>query len=471
MTMVEEKSIFDTIDKAGTGNKVTAFCESLVQVFSLTKGDITEQLDKWDNETLLNLRCTLYKRLTDFIPLYKDQELIARRSKQLLIEDVYIIGFSVVNKKEDKRFKNILKGEMPSDPVLTTDAIEPRQLYETCLELREMLDIMKIRVNRNEKRINELEDENTRLKLMVCDKYAESDESHRNSHDDHGDVSEIGNQTNVIVGKQQDQTPLLKAAQHTEKPEQQSDKKAAQHTEKPEQQSDKKVDKKEEPFRHTASYRRKIVNDTAVCSCSKTDEPRKLELRGSSREQHRIKASQASVNPVSTHLVYVGQLAGNTSKDDVHGHLLDIGIENQNIADVFKLRSRSNKVSSFCISLCDAESEDIVYGSSKWPNGTRIRPFTRKHNRRDSTSHKWQPRRAPRFRKQHSKPNHPGTDWQHMSYRQSEEPSWRSQEHYDRHPAWYGDHQWSYSEQSGEYSDGSDMWNGYMDYMYSATRW
>ena len=85
--------------------------------------------------------------------------------------------------------------------------------------------------------------------------------------------------------------------------------------------------------------------------------------------------------------------------------------------------------------------------------------------------HKWQPRRAPRFSKQHSKPNHLGTDWQHMSYRQSEEPSWRSQEHYDRHPAGYGDHQWSYSEQSGEYSDGSDMWNGYMDYMYSATRW
>ena len=37
----------------------------------------------------------------EIFPQYKVQELISRRSKQLLTKDVYIIGYSVINKKED----------------------------------------------------------------------------------------------------------------------------------------------------------------------------------------------------------------------------------------------------------------------------------------------------------------------------------------------------------------------------------
>ena len=91
---------------------------------------------------MLTLRSVLYDKMSDFLPQYKGLELVARRSKALLVEDVYIAGFLVVNKLEEKRLKKILKGDISTEPPTTSkedkiNLFEKNELHETCMELRE----------------------------------------------------------------------------------------------------------------------------------------------------------------------------------------------------------------------------------------------------------------------------------------------------------------------------------------------
>ena len=90
---------------------------------------------------MLTLRSVLYDKMSDFLPQYKGLELVARRSKALLVEDVYIAGLSVVNKLEEKRLKKILKGDISTEPTTSKEdkinLFEKNELHETCMELRE----------------------------------------------------------------------------------------------------------------------------------------------------------------------------------------------------------------------------------------------------------------------------------------------------------------------------------------------
>ena len=70
-----------------------------------------------------------------------------------------------------------------------------------------------------------------------------------------------------------------------------------------------------------------------------------------------------------------------TTEDDLRAYLIDCGVFNDIIADVMKLRSHSTRASSFCVSLCNTEVESMIYVPSKWPEGTRIRPFKQKSPR------------------------------------------------------------------------------------------
>ena len=422
--MGDQKADAKTVLESVT-NEVAGFVDNIVLVFSHTKNDVIEQLDKWNMEVLINLRCVLFRKFVEIFPQYKEQELISRRSKQLLTEDVYIIGYSVINKKEDRRFKNILKGEMPSEVTASPEIIDINRLYETCLELQEMVDILKVRVNGHEKRIEELEDENTRLKLTLVEKIEKTDEKQAETSTDH---------TELLEDENTSPNKLLKTQSQTE------DKKTNEKVEKDEKE-------KEEPFRHTTAYRRKILKAKEPnCNCKqqKSDSNRSAVL-GTSIEQHRIKSAVPGYVKQATSLVYIGGLDQNTSEDEVWSHILDIGVQNRNIADVLKLKNRSNSDASFCVSICNKEAEDLVYNSSKWPSGTRIRPFKKKPNhanRRGFSGQRQQ--RAPRFRRQSPRWREQETDWQ--GYEHQEEARWRPNEEWNQHRDFY----WSNDDQHSQ---------------------
>ena len=113
--MAELASVFDIIQISE--NKVNIFCEKLTDVYAHAKSEIIDFLQKLKNEILIELRNTLFNKLLEFLPQYSVNKLYARRSKLLMSEDVYIIGYSVINTLEDKRLKKILKGEQQVEAI------------------------------------------------------------------------------------------------------------------------------------------------------------------------------------------------------------------------------------------------------------------------------------------------------------------------------------------------------------------
>ena len=138
-------SVFDTILEAGE-NKVTLFCDNLSTVFSHAKNEILDFIEKWDNGPLLSLRSVLFSKTLVFLPQYNGSELFARRNKTLLLEDIYVIGYSVVNKREHKCLRKILKKDGANESLASEaeqSELLDKNLFETCVELREIVDNFK----------------------------------------------------------------------------------------------------------------------------------------------------------------------------------------------------------------------------------------------------------------------------------------------------------------------------------------
>ena len=65
--------------------------------------------------------------------------------------------------------KKILKGELTTSKEDKIDLFEKNELYETCMELTEMINILKIQVGSMDRKIDELENEVSSLKVVVHD--------------------------------------------------------------------------------------------------------------------------------------------------------------------------------------------------------------------------------------------------------------------------------------------------------------
>ena len=271
---------------------------------------------------------------------------------------------------------------------------EQSELFETCVELREIVDILKIRINGLDKKADALEDEVTTLKLTIHNlnesqsPSATDDQSSINAEDGRidaasGELLEIGTQTesNPLEFNKVIQNKIIRKPTKSPEPSEDASEDAAT------------VLRNKSPvnsFRDTQSFRRKLLNGSEQRT---NPSSYKSNMFGTSTTQHRvtsITSSQDGVRPKQQTtseqlcLVYVGRLT-HTDTDDLRAHLIDCGVSNDNIADVMKLRSRSTRESSFCVSLSNTEAESMIYVPSKWPEGTRIRPFKQKSPKKQQT--------------------------------------------------------------------------------------
>ena len=117
----------------------------------------------------------------------------------------------------------------------------------------------------------------------------------------------------------------------------------------------------------------------------------------------------AATSSSERYLVYVARLDVNTKEEDLRTHILDIGLQTGDVADVIKLRCKNPKESSFCVSLNDHIAETVLLSTGQWPRGTRVRPYESRRYKRESNT--LQPTlrhqtRAPHFQRQ-NKPSNP----------------------------------------------------------------
>ena len=123
--MGEPTNVLDTVANAGE-NKVTVYNDNLVEIFAHAKTEILELNEKMENRELLRLRNVLFEQVLGNFPQYNGCELFARRKKAYLAEDIYILGHCLVNKLEDRRLKNIVKGNQANESTnVIQDEVSP----------------------------------------------------------------------------------------------------------------------------------------------------------------------------------------------------------------------------------------------------------------------------------------------------------------------------------------------------------
>ena len=453
------ESVFQVITNAGE-NLAATFCEKLHEIYAHAKAEVIEFIEELDNPTLLDIRRTLFAKVTEILPQYKDSELFSRRSKILLIEDVYIIGYTVINKLEGKKLKKIIKGDPTKDASLqedgATDLIDTKDVVNTCAELKIALEVPTVRFNHALKRVDELEDEVSSLK--IANSLTDLDRLSDNSSDeeDHQTVSSEKTSTQSDLNSKPN---VVKAVEtNTSRPNTESQ---TINEQSPNPSTSK------EGFRHTKSHRQSILKGRPTKKKLKVDPPihKSDELAGNSESSYRIQAAPA--DPPSTYVVYVGNLVKETSEDDLRAHLVDIGLSIDNIADVFKLNSRNKSKSSFCISLDNGKDEWSLYNPSNWPQHVIIQPF-RPKNSQNSNFQKGphthgQQNPPPRFQRQpHSRSGykrhgsqHTGTGGRHYN---------RSMNTGTQHYYYKRDHQsWDDSQLKYQYFQDYRYKNGYDD--------
>ena len=108
---------------------------------------------------------------------------------------------------------------------------------------------------------------------------------------------------------------------------------------------------------------------------------------GSSTQDHRVRAAGLQDDELMT--IYVGNLANNTTPDDIRAHLGDLDISG--VSDVFRLSSDGSKHTSLCVSVDNQPSEDAVFQANKWPRGVRLRSYISRKNQLQSVNTKRNP--------------------------------------------------------------------------------
>ena len=92
------------------------FIDNLAQIFVNTKIDIANVLLKTEHDILCLLRIKLFVLLIEKLPAYENYDLVSRRKKALLCDDIIVIGNSLITNDENGLMK-ILKpvDQPPSD--------------------------------------------------------------------------------------------------------------------------------------------------------------------------------------------------------------------------------------------------------------------------------------------------------------------------------------------------------------------
>ncbi|KAK2143761.1 hypothetical protein LSH36_814g00023 [Paralvinella palmiformis] len=124
-------------------------------------------------------------------------------------------------------------------------------------------------------------------------------------------------------------------------------------------------------YRHSNADRKRLQKGVS-CVNGATHDP----ILGSSTGAHRIQAAEPK--PDHIRVIYIGNMAKDSTTDDVRAHLN--GVQIAGIADVVRLSSEGSNSSLFCVKMDNQLAEIAVFQTEKWPRGIQIRPYMRRRD-------------------------------------------------------------------------------------------
>ena len=411
-------NIFDTLSKEPLERFVLTYTDNLTAIYEYDSCEIHEFLTslKVDTEAqkrdiLFNLRKCLHEKLCEFFPDSYD-ELYNRKKASKLVNDIYIIGHSVVNKMEDKRLKTVYKKLRGNDlelslPVVTDDSIlddhidenNTHEVVNVCIQLKVTVKDLCNTVNRLQDDIKELtarlEDQpNQRCPHCVGDPRntpaahdnpprdnetpprdnetppsdnvpapeqaaAQTDEAeatapgHREEVNGHQSPGSVDDPNDLDDQHQSDSNTNAETATQVNRPTVTESQQAPTDNTPPNSQSFTLPQRQRKQAKQGRLFT--VVNGSAT---------RQMSISGINN------ANRPSAAPKS---VYVGKLAESTTPDSLRKHLREEGIND--VVDVIDLRCKIQGRSSFCIIVESQQSETTLYDPNIWPLGAKIRQY------------------------------------------------------------------------------------------------
>ena len=353
---------------------VVVFYTLLHDIFHCTRDDILSFCETLDDECLSKLREYLFVQLRKANPEINDKELCHRRKKSKVIDDIYILGYCLINGLEDRRLQKTLKcdnGKISDITSVNDGDFQENIALSVCAELKSEINKLKNSIKCMEARIVTLQNENCELKLKMLD----------------GDVQKQArnelrpslpkNKIKVFADVHKDKDGVTQLPQ-TEQVVTLMDTKNVDDDDK---------NRNESPFRHSKWGRNKILKglklsrDNEQNTTKSANATKKFQIEAAPQTDKRISKSE-------TYLIYIGKLSEKTDENSLRAHLLHIGLKNQDISDVLKLNTRRETERSFCVSVDSKRGQDLIFDrKNNWPVGVRIRPF--KPNLKGSTPTHW----------------------------------------------------------------------------------
>ena len=315
---------------------------------------LLEENDQFHKNRLSDLHDGLFLKLSNNYASIAGYEIIRRKKKNLFIEDIYVLGYSLVSGLEgrhSRRFRNI------SD-------IDTDDRHNIILQ---MFAELKCEYNKLQKYVKSLESRVDVLETEVSETRAES-RKQANLTAGNDSQTELKISTNTPQLKKS----LVRAEVHRDKngvpqlpqtPQNFDEIVLLSSDNTPSTSADK------EPFRLSSNERKKIRRGLLSTKLGQTSQ---------TKVRFRVQAASSSRKQTPNYLNYIEKLAKDTTIPSLREHLLNIGVPNEDLANILDLNCRINIECSFCLSVQSAEAESTISDPQNLPVVVRIRPYTEK---------------------------------------------------------------------------------------------
>ena len=398
--------------------------EHLTEIFAHQESPIVDHLEKVNVSALQLLREGLFDNLKSLLTEYSERELIARKKANLIAHDIFVIGFSVVSKQEDKRLRKICRNKTHgNDEInsvqLSCDADEPPDedlatLILTCAQLKGTIDSLTATVHDMRVRINDLENEVTILKLKdhnqstdeVTDAPATDNDSSSTSSDTRNATEDTPETTLTTARSLSPSFAQVVACTHREAgtPADESGNTPAYTADAPNATASPDISVPNGILR-SATSDNTIYTSPAVGFRMTRAQRRNFTKNANGRDHNKLTANRFEVlgtaegdlplraarpnrpTQQQPYRVYIGNLLAGSSTNALREYMVSIGIDGDSILDVLELKTKASNKAAFCVSVCNACSYNDMFDATKWPSGVIIRPF------RPPTYHKTNPLR------------------------------------------------------------------------------
>lgn len=334
------------------------FCDNMTTLFQYDKTSLTDFLVSYAGsepsrkDTLCRLRLDLLDQMRSRFPDVGNAELINRHKPNTLSEDIYIMGYSIVNGILDKRLGKFLKSADSSHTLsdLTSQGNDNSELLAVCLALKDNVGVLTSSVKTLTNETGSLKSTVKSLTNEVCSlKSTIATLEARLKNSTPAPTGEVP----VPVPN----TPLTSILPTSPKP-------VIEIPDQNNEQDNEQTSHAQEfnDYQLSAEERRKIRRGDL-----KEPETKRKEVNGTSTNHCAVRGA------TRTYQTYIGGLRKDTTVGDVRSHLVDLGIDH--VSDIILLPCRIPNQTSFCVSVDSKSDEDKIYTQEKWPLGIRIRQY------------------------------------------------------------------------------------------------